>query len=140
MAGLKQEDLAALRSAVHALEHPGLAARLTDMIGKPIELLGTALPVSASNLISTSVSKALGMALQAALMSLQRAPHPGSQLLHKALATASGAAGGAFGLPIFPIRKRRCRASRSLPWAGGLHRTMRLKADISPCAACLPKA
>jgi hypothetical protein len=73
------------------------------MIGKPIELLGTALPASASNLISTSVSKALGMALQAALMSLQRAPHPGSQLLHKALATASGAAGGAFGLPILPI-------------------------------------
>ena len=73
------------------------------MIGKPIELLGTALPVSASNLISTSVSKALGMALQAALMSLRRAPHPGSQLLHKALATASGAAGGAFGLPILPI-------------------------------------
>jgi hypothetical protein len=103
MAGLKQEDLAALRSAVHALEHPGLAARLTDMIGKPIELLGTALPGSASHLISTSVSKALGMALQAALMSLQRAPHPGSQLLHKALATASGAAGGAFGLPILPI-------------------------------------
>src|SRR6185369_6452817 len=103
MAGLSEEDLVALRSAVHALEHPGLAARLTDMIGKPIELLGTALPASASNLISKSVSKALGMALQAALMSLQRAPHPGSQLLHKALATASGAAGGAFGLPMLPI-------------------------------------
>src|SRR5262249_54277945 len=93
----------ALRTAVQALEHPGLAARLTDMIGKPIELLGSAMPASASNLINTSVTKALGMALQVAMLSLRRTPHAGSQLLHKALATASGAAGGAFGLPTLPI-------------------------------------
>ena len=30
-------------------------------------------------------------------------PHPGSQLLHKALATASGAGGGAFGLATLPV-------------------------------------
>jgi hypothetical protein len=103
MADIRQEDLVALRSAVHALEHTGLAARLADMIGRPIELLGSAMPASASNLITTSVSKALGMALQVALLSLQHKPHAGSQLLHKALATASGAAGGAFGLPTLPI-------------------------------------
>jgi hypothetical protein len=103
MADISREDLVALRSAVQALERPGLAARLTDMIGKPIELLGSTLPVSASKLITTSVSKALEMALQVAMLTLQRKPQAGSQLLHKALATASGAAGGAFGLPTLPI-------------------------------------
>jgi hypothetical protein len=34
---------------------------------------------------------------------MRRAPRVGSQLLHKALATASGAAGGAFGLATLPI-------------------------------------
>ena len=103
MADLSQRDLAALRSAVHALEHPRLAARLADIIGKPIEFLGSAMPASATNVITKAVSKALEMALQVALLSLQGSPHGGSQLLHKALATASGAAGGAFGFPTLPI-------------------------------------
>jgi hypothetical protein len=66
------EDQAALRRAVWSLEHPGFAARVTDMVGKPIQLIGDAL-------------------------------HAGSELLHKALATASGAAGGAFGLATLPV-------------------------------------
>jgi hypothetical protein len=103
MADLGQQDLVALRRAVHALEHPGLAARLTDMIGKPIELIGSNLPPGASELITTSVSKALNAALQVALLSMQRTPHAPSQMLHKALATASGAAGGTFGWPALPI-------------------------------------
>jgi hypothetical protein len=103
MADLSQRDLVALQSAVNSLEHPGLAARLANMIGKPIEILGSAVPASPSNVIAASVSKALELALQAALASLQRTPHAGSQLLHKALVTASGAAGGAFGLPTLPI-------------------------------------
>jgi len=103
MSDLGEEDLVALRSAINALEHPGLAARLTDLIGKPIELLGSAMPTSASKVIAASVSKALEMALQVALLSLQHKSHAGSQVLHKALATASGAAGGAFGLPTLPI-------------------------------------
>ena len=39
---LTPEDLAALQRAVQLLEHPSLAARLTNMVGKPIELIGTA--------------------------------------------------------------------------------------------------
>jgi len=97
------EDLAALRKAVQSLEHPGLAARLTIMVGKPIELIGNALPASASNAIATATSKALELALKVALRTMQRIPHPGSPLLHKALATASGATGGAFGLAALPI-------------------------------------
>ena len=101
------EDLAALRRAVQALEYPGFAARLTDMVGKPIELIGHALPASASNAITAATSKGLELALQ----TMQRTPHAGSQLLHKALAAASGAAGGAFGLAALPIELRSRRSS-----------------------------
>jgi hypothetical protein len=97
------EDTAALRRAVQSLEHPGFAARLTDMVGKPVELLGHALPASASHAIARATSKGLELALKAALQTMQRTPHAGSMFLHKALATASGAAGGAFGLAALPI-------------------------------------
>ena len=97
------EDFTALKRAVQSLEHPGLAARLTNMVGKPIELIGHALPDFASEAIATATSKGLAAALKVALRTMQRSPHAGSQLLHKALATASGAAGGAFGLSTLPI-------------------------------------
>ena len=103
MTGMTPEDLAALRIAVRSLEHPGLAARLTNMVGKPIELIGDMLPVSAKHAIATATSKGLEAALKVALRTMQRTPHAGSRLLHKALATASGAAGGAFGLATLPI-------------------------------------
>ncbi len=100
---LTPDDLDALRRAVQSLENPSLAARLTNMVGKPIELIGYALPASAAQAISTATSKALDMALRVALKTMRDDPHAGSQLLHKALATASGAAGGAFGLAALPI-------------------------------------
>lgn len=97
------EDLAALQGAVQSLEHPGLAARLTNIVGKPIELIGRVLPAAAAQAIATATSKGLEVALKVALRTMQRSPHAGSQLLHKALVTASGAAGGAFGLATLSI-------------------------------------
>jgi EcsC protein family len=95
------EDLAALRTAVRLLEHPGLAARLTNLVGKPIDLISNALPAAVSRAIATATAKGLEAALKVALGTMRRTP--GSQRLHKALATASGAAGGAFGLATLPI-------------------------------------
>ena len=43
-APMQEEDLKALRNAVEALEHPGLAARLSNLFGKPIEMIRGALP------------------------------------------------------------------------------------------------
>lgn len=103
LAGMTPDDLASLRRAVQSLEHPSLAARLTNMVGKPIELIGYALPTAASDAITTATSKALDLALNVALGTIQRAPRPRSQLFHRALATASGAAGGAFGLLALPV-------------------------------------
>jgi hypothetical protein len=97
------DDLAALERAVRSLEHPSLAARLTNLAGKPVELIGLTLPASASQAIASATSKALEVALQAALRTMPQKPRAGSRLLHKALATASGAAGGAFGLLALPV-------------------------------------
>jgi len=97
------EDLATLRSAVAALEHPGLAARLTTMAGKPIELVGHALPPAAAQAITTATSKALELALHLALRTMRRPPRAGTQRFHTALALVSGAAGGAFGLASLPV-------------------------------------
>src|SRR4029079_12348417 len=100
---LTPHDLAALRRAVQSLEIPSLTARLTNMLGKPIDLIGQALPPSASQAIATATTKGLEVALDIALRTMQRKPHAESQLLHKALATASGAAGGFFGVAALPI-------------------------------------
>jgi hypothetical protein len=45
-------DREALRRAVQSLEHPSLAARLTNIVGKPVELIGYALPSFASKAIA----------------------------------------------------------------------------------------
>jgi hypothetical protein len=96
-------DREALRKAVRSLEHPSLAARLTNLVGKPVELIGYALPAFASKAIASATSKGLEAALKVALRTLPRSPRARSQFLHRALATASGAAGGTFGLAALPV-------------------------------------
>ena len=97
------DDLAALGTAVQSLEHPSLAARITSMMGRPIELVEAVVPASASQVVAKAVAAGLQTALRIALRSMQSMPKPGSDMLHKALVTASGAAGGAFGLATLPV-------------------------------------
>lgn len=100
---ITNEDRDALRRAVRSLERPGLAARLTNLVGKPVELIGYALPSFASKAIAAATSKGLEAALKVALRTLPQSSRTNSQLLHRALATASGAAGGTFGLAALPL-------------------------------------
>ena len=93
----------ALRRAVKSLEHPSLAGRLTNLVGKPVELIGYALPSFASKAIASATSKGLEAALKVALRTLRSSPRTNSQFLHRTLATASGAAGGTFGLAALPV-------------------------------------
>ena len=97
------EDLEALRAAVDLLEHTSLAARLTNIVGKPIELIGRAVPRGASDAIAAATTAGLNAALKVALATMQNRPHTASRLLHKALATASGALGGTLGLMTVPL-------------------------------------
>src|ERR1019366_1763867 len=85
------------------LEHPSLAARLTNMVGKPVGLMGRALPADASQAIAAATIKSLEAALKLALLTIRNEPQESSQLLHRALAVASGAAGGAFGFVSLPL-------------------------------------
>jgi hypothetical protein len=100
---MTDEDSEALRTAVGLLENQSLAARLANVIGKPVELLGAALPAGASKVIAAATSKGLNAALKVALRTMANKPEAGSRLLHKALATASGAVGGSLGIVTAPL-------------------------------------
>jgi EcsC family protein len=100
---MTDDDLVALDAAVAALERQGLAVQLSSLVGKPIELAGKVLPEGASRAISLAVTKGLDAALAVALRTMTNEPRPGTPHLHKALAAASGALGGGFGLVSLPI-------------------------------------
>jgi EcsC protein family len=100
---MRQEDFAALKAAVQLLEQPGFAARLTDAAGKPLDLIGGFIPVSAQCVISVASYKALQAALKFALRTMPYGPQTKANSFHKALVTVSGAASGAFGLATVAI-------------------------------------
>lgn len=101
--GMTESDSTALKRAVQLLEHPSLAVRLANVVGKPIELVGYALPAFVSRFIAIATSNAIKRALRVALRTLSIAPHAESEQIHKALVAATGAAGGAFGIASLPI-------------------------------------
>jgi hypothetical protein len=96
---LSDEDREALRWAVRALEAPSFAARLSALAGRPIELLGQALPQAASEAVSRATQAALDRALHYALQTIPTASADPEMRLHRRLAALSGAMGGALGLP-----------------------------------------
>jgi hypothetical protein len=91
-------DREALRQAVLALEGPSYVARLSTLAGRPIELLGQALPRVASDLISRATQAALTRALRYALRTIPKEGRDPETGTHKVLAVLSGAMGGALGL------------------------------------------
>ena len=70
---------------------------------KTVELIGYALPSFALKAITSATSEGLEAALKVALRTLPPSPRTNSQFLHRAIATASGAAGGTFGLAARPV-------------------------------------
>jgi hypothetical protein len=96
---LSEADLSALRAAVRALEGESFASRLANLIGRQVQAAGRALPSVARKVIAGASETALKTALRVAIKTIDRnAPAKPQAGLHKALAVASGAAGGAFGL------------------------------------------
>ncbi|MDJ0389280.1 EcsC family protein [Roseomonas sp. E05] len=98
---LPAEAEAQLAEARRVLDESSLAARLAGMAGTPVEALRARLPAAARGMVDTAVRKALAKALEAAMRSEPGRSLPGlsTEWLHRGLAAASGAAGGAFGLP-----------------------------------------
>ncbi|HUL59440.1 MAG TPA: EcsC family protein [Anaeromyxobacteraceae bacterium] len=96
---LSSLDLEALARARRALEHPGLAIRIADAVGTPVEALVRRLPDGAQAALGAGTRKALDAALGVALRTLDRRGGGPSDWLHRGVAVASGALGGAAGLP-----------------------------------------
>lgn len=104
------EEMAELAQAKATLEHPGLAVKLSSLLGKPIEKGLDLLPAAWAGQLHGATQKALEAALKLALQTLgtpgaagrqdpAEAAPAASSLLHKAAAVGSGMVGGAFGLP-----------------------------------------
>lgn len=93
------EHVEELRGARDALEHPGLTAKLTSIIGTPIEKGMKLLPRRWSNIVNKATTKSLGIALRMAITTIGGGSEkPSRDLWHKVAATASGAGGGAWGV------------------------------------------
>jgi hypothetical protein len=101
--GLSDGDREALRQAVRALEGPSFVARLSAIAGRPIALLGQALPQPAAQVVSRATETALTRALRYALKTIPKDTADPETGLHRALAALSGAMGGALGLSMVLI-------------------------------------
>jgi hypothetical protein len=98
------EHIEQLRRGKQLLENPGLAAKITSAIGRPIEKGIELLPGKWSEVVNDATKKSLRTALDAALMTFGRTSQlESSDIWHKIAATATGAGGGAFGLPALMI-------------------------------------
>ena len=92
------KDYSDLKMAVELLESPSIIARISNVIGSPIEGVTKRLPASVSKKINGVVESALHKAADVALWSLDNEPSKSaSTKLHKFYAAISGALGGAFG-------------------------------------------
>lgn len=95
-------DLAALTSAVAALERTSFAHRLSQMAGKQLGFAGKMIPARLQIAAGKAASTALQVALKLAISSLDKAA-PTGDVQHKRLAIASGALGGAAGVAGLPL-------------------------------------
>ena len=93
-------DLEQLRRAFETLEHPSLAARISNVVGTPIEIAAHLLPKPWYRRIHDAADRAVGKALDTAISSLRR-EHEASarEVYYRALAAGSGGVGGLLGLP-----------------------------------------
>ena len=96
---LSPADLDELRRARQALEHPGLTARISAVLGSPVEKGMKLLPARMQKAVQEATHAALRKALDVAVSSLGRRPQgASSDRAHRIAAATSGAIGGAFGI------------------------------------------
>jgi hypothetical protein len=98
-------EIEALRTARQVLEHPGLAAKISDMVGMPIEEGLALLPDKWHAAVKETARQTIEAALRFALWTMKPGvtADPPSNWWHKLAAVTSGAAGGAFGLAALAV-------------------------------------
>lgn len=101
---LTPEEIDEIRTAKTLLENPGLAAKISNYIGSPIEVVLKRLPASWHDAITGVTNSAIEKALDVALLTMDRDDRAApSNWWHKVAVGASGAAGGMFGLPALAV-------------------------------------
>jgi hypothetical protein len=97
-------EIEELRVARALLEHPGLAVKITNLLGTPIEKGLALLPAGASKKIQRATTWALTKALRVAMTTMgKKSRRKPADFAHKALAIGAGGAGGFFGIVALPI-------------------------------------
>lgn len=96
---MSPEDLEELRAAKRILENPGITAKLTNLLGAPLEKGLIMLPGNWQHKVSVATQDALMTALKGALLTMGPSAAEASPRWHKFAAALSGGIGGAFGLP-----------------------------------------
>lgn len=101
---ISKEDMKDLRHAKALLENPGLAAKMTSVIGMPIEKGFQMLPEKWSDAVNQATRVALEKALNFAVLTMgSKAKSGSSDMLHKMIVAATGGTGGAFGLAALSV-------------------------------------
>ncbi len=95
---LSDQDRNDLQRAKTLLEHPGLAVRIANTVGAPIEKVFTALPAGATDAIRRATTASLSAAVRVATSMMDDEPRAAAAGVHRIAVAASGAFGGAFGL------------------------------------------
>jgi hypothetical protein len=99
-----RRDLEDLEAARQALENPSPIARISNRVGKPIEKGIALLPADWSEKVAKAARAALMKGLEFAVMTMgDNSARESQDLGHKLLVTATGMAGGAFGLAALPL-------------------------------------
>ena len=101
---LSQSEISELREAKELLENPGIAAKVSNFVGTPIEKVLKKLPESLTTAVNDTSRKSIEKALDIALLTMDRDERgSSSNWWHKLAVVATGAGGGAFGLPALAI-------------------------------------
>jgi hypothetical protein len=98
------KDLMDLKRAKLLLENPGMAAKITSMIGTPVEKGFKLLPKNWNTRIVKISQAALTRAIGAAVFTMSHAPgRATSNTWHKIAVATTGGVGGFFGLPALAV-------------------------------------
>lgn len=90
--------------AIELLEYPSITAKITNLIGSPIERAMELLPEKTKRSVDGLANSALKRSTAVALMTLKEQPsRPSSNRMHKIGVACTGAIGGAFGLGALAI-------------------------------------
>jgi hypothetical protein len=101
---LTASEICELKKAKALLEIPGIAAKVSNFVGTPIEKVLKKLPESLTATVNDITRKSILKALDIALLTMDRDDRgASSNWWHKLAVVATGAGGGAFGLPALAL-------------------------------------